>query len=152
MDRAVARLVYRQRRPGGRAARFALKAAGVDFPTSVRVGPGLKLPHATTGMVIHPNTTIGERVTIFHNVTIGRANIWETADADRWGGARIEDDAVLCAGAVVLIRDGATITVGRGSVVGSNAVLTESTGEWEVWAGAPARLVGKRDQEMVTAE
>src|SRR3954453_22645560 len=118
IDRAVARLVYRQRRRGGRGARLALKLAGVDFPASVRVGSDLKLPHATTGMVIHPNTTIGDRVTIFHNVTIGRSNIWDVADAHAGGAAPIEDDVVLCAGAVVLIRDGATITVGRGTVVG----------------------------------
>jgi serine O-acetyltransferase len=37
------------------------------------------------------------------------------------------------------------LRVGRGSVVGANAVLLESTGENEIWAGVPARRVGTRD-------
>jgi serine O-acetyltransferase len=35
--------------------------------------------------------------------------------------------------------------VRRGSVIGANAVLLESTGEYEIWAGIPAHCVGKRD-------
>ncbi|MCX5907521.1 MAG: hypothetical protein NTY64_10120 [Deltaproteobacteria bacterium] len=34
----------------------------------------------------------------------------------------------------------------KGSVVGANAVLLQSTGENEIWAGVPAVLVGKRPQ------
>jgi len=29
--------------------------------------------------------------------------------------------------------------------VGANAVLLESTGEWEIWAGVPAVRVGERE-------
>jgi serine O-acetyltransferase len=36
------------------------------------------------------------------------------------------------------------VTVGRGTVVGANAVLARSTGEWEIWAGSPAKCVGTR--------
>jgi len=36
------------------------------------------------------------------------------------------------------------LRVGRGTVVGANAVLLESTGENELWAGVPARKVGLR--------
>lgn len=147
LDRFMARLVMRQRRPGGRFVRTFLTLFGIEIPRTVKVGRDLKLPHATTGLVIHPNATIGDRVTIFHGVTVGRANVWEDAAprAEDWGGADICDDAMLCAGSVVLIRDGRRIRVGRGTVIGANAVLTESTGDWEIWAGAPARRVGTRE-------
>ena len=34
-----------------------------------------------------------------------------------------------------------------GSVIGANAVLLQSTGQNEIWAGVPARLIGKREQD-----
>ena len=36
------------------------------------------------------------------------------------------------------------LTVGRGTLVAACALLLESTGEYEVWAGLPARKVGDR--------
>lgn len=89
-------------------------------------------------------------MTIFHGVTVGRANVWEPPNPElRWGSCEIEDDVVLCAGAVVLIHDGQRTRVGQGTVLGANAVLTESTGEWEIWAGSPARKVGDRPRVAV---
>jgi len=35
--------------------------------------------------------------------------------------------------------------VRRGTVVGANAVLLQSTGENEIWAGVPARCIGQRE-------
>ena len=32
-----------------------------------------------------------------------------------------------------------------------DAVLLTSTGEWEIWAGSPARLVGHRDRPVESA-
>jgi serine O-acetyltransferase len=34
--------------------------------------------------------------------------------------------------------------VGKGCVIGANAVLLESTGENEVWVGVPAKHIGDR--------
>jgi serine O-acetyltransferase len=56
----------------------------------------------------------------------------------------LEDDVILAPGAKVLCKEG-LLVVRRGTVVGANAVLLESTGEWEIWAGMPARCVGQRD-------
>ena len=57
---------------------------------------------------------------------------------------RVGDDACICVGAKVIGGAG-WLRVGRGTVVGANAVLLESTGDWEIWAGVPARKVGKRE-------
>ena len=39
------------------------------------------------------------------------------------------------------------LTLGEGSVVGANSLLTKDTKPWGVYVGSPARLVGERDKE-----
>ena len=51
---------------------------------------------------------------------------------------------IIGAGAKVLFRDGQWLTIGRGAVVGANAVVTRSVPPGEVWAGVPAKRVGQR--------
>lgn len=132
------RLVAAQKLPGvGQVARMVVKLMGVHIPPETFT-EAPHLPHVGP-IVVHGQTRIGKGVTIFHNVTIGRGNIWEEQHPD-FDGFVIEDGAVLCAGAAVLGTRG-VLTVGRGTVVGANAVLTQSTGQNEVWAGNPARLV-----------
>jgi serine O-acetyltransferase len=94
--------------------------------------------------VIHSKTRIGKRVKVYPGVTVGRADIYRPMSASRFEGVVIEDEAILCPGAKVLCKEG-VLTVGKGTVIGANAVLLQSTGEGELWAGLPARCVGKRD-------
>lgn len=54
----------------------------------------------------------------------------------------VKDDVFLCARCVVLCKE--HITIGKGTVIGANAVLTCSTGENEIWAGNPAKMIKKR--------
>jgi len=139
-----ARLVYvRRARPFGRLAYYALKLLGVEIPPEVEIGPGFELAHGGFGVVIHPATWIGERVKIYPGVTLGRADIYRPAEESTFRGIRIEDDVILSPGAKVLCGAG-TLTVGRGTVLGANAVLLESTGEGELWAGVPAKKIGLR--------
>jgi serine O-acetyltransferase len=138
-------LVYARQRPvAGKLAYYALKLLGIELPCSVSVGEGLELAHGGFGVVVHSKSTIGKRVKIYPGVTLGRADIYRPAEASRFEGIVVEDDAILCPGAKVLCKEG-ILRVGRGSVVGANAVLLESTGENEIWAGVPARCVGKRE-------
>jgi serine O-acetyltransferase len=65
-------------------------------------------------------------------------------EQSKFEGIVIEDDAILAPGAKVLCKEG-ILRVGRGTVVGANAVLLQSTGENEIWAGVPARCIGQRD-------
>jgi len=55
----------------------------------------------------------------------------------------IGDGVLLFPGSKVLGGAGVT-TLGAGTIVAANAVLMNSTGENEIWAGIPAKLVGKR--------
>jgi serine O-acetyltransferase len=130
----------------GKAAYWLLKLLGVEIPRSVTVGTGFQLEHGGFGVVIHSKTVIGNQVKIYPGVTIGRADIYRPIEKSRFKGVVIEDQAILCPGARILAKDG-ILRVGRGTVVGANAVLLESTGEWEIWAGAPARRVGLREQD-----
>jgi serine O-acetyltransferase len=144
------RLVYLRNKPlVGRWAYYLLKFLGVEFPRSVRVGDGLILEHGGFGTVIHSRTVIGDRVKIYPGVTVGRADIYLPAEQSAFEGVTIEADVILSPGARVLGKDG-TLYVRRGTVVGANAVLLQSTGEWEIWAGVPARCLGKRDRAALT--
>ncbi|NCP86125.1 MAG: hypothetical protein CO094_03445 [Anaerolineae bacterium CG_4_9_14_3_um_filter_57_17] len=143
------RLVYwRNSRIFGRLAYLALKLLGVEIPLSVAIGPGFLLHHGGVGVVIHPKTVIGARVGIYPGVTLGRADVYRPASASQFSGIVVEDDVILGAGAKILGARG-VLHLGRGVVIGANAVLTQSTGAWEIWAGAPARLVGRRENEAV---
>jgi serine O-acetyltransferase len=137
-------LVYARQRPLlGRLAYLALKVLGVEIPRSVKIGPGFLLHHGGMGVVIHPKSVIGARVGIYPGVTLGRADVYRAASASAFEGIVIEEDVILGAGAKVLCDRG-ILRVARGTVLGANAVLLESTGENEIWAGIPACLLGKR--------
>ncbi len=140
------RLVYARRLPLiGPLAYYCLKALGMEIPRPVKIGEQLELAHGGFGVVIHPSTIIGNRVKIYPGVTLGRADIYRPASQSAFKGIVIEDDVILCPGAKILCKEG-VLRVSHGSVIGANAVLLESTGEDEIWAGMPARCVGKRER------
>ena len=138
-------LVYARSTPiFGRLAYYALKLLGVEIPLSVRVGRDLELAHGGFGVVIHPHTTIGDRVKIYPGVGLGRADVHLPASQSAFEGFQVEDDVILGSGAKVLGKQG-VLRLARGSVLGANAVLLQSTGECEIWAGLPARCIGRRE-------
>jgi len=137
-------LVYARKWPVlGKLAYFGLKILGAEIPVSVAIGPGFLLHHGGVGVVIHPKTSIGARVGIYPGVTLGRADVYRLIGDSKFVGLVVEDDAILGSGAKILCEEG-VLRVGRGSVIGANAVLLQSTGENEIWAGIPARKVGER--------
>ena len=86
---------------------------GADIPAAVRIGPGIRLPHAGRGIVLHPACVIGSHVTLYHRVTIGiRASdaevpelgneVYIGVNASVLGQVRVGDRARIGAGAVVV--------------------------------------------------
>jgi serine O-acetyltransferase len=139
-------LVYaREYQVFGKFAYLALKLLGVEIPRSVQIGEDFELTHGGFGVVIHSKARIGNRVKIYPGVNLGRADIYRPADESRFEGIVVEDDVILSPGAKILCAQG-VLYVRRGSVIGANAVLLDSTGENEIWAGIPARCVGKRER------
>lgn len=114
-----------------------ISLAGADIPDTVSVGNNVRFCHNCLGSVIYDGTIIGDNVQIYQNVTIGQADIVRNS-CKRF---EIREGAVLCAGAKVLGKS--TVIVGKNTIVAANAVLLCSTGDNEIWAGVPARLIKK---------
>ncbi len=138
-------LIYARRSPlFGKLAYYLLKLLGSEIPRPVQIGRDFLVMHGGFGVVIHPRTVIGDRVRIYPGVTLGRADVQHPIERSAFQGLEVGDDVILASGAKVLCKAG-VLKVGRGSIVAANAVLLESTGENEIWAGVPARCVGRRD-------
>lgn len=136
----VEKLVARR---GSRLARLAVLPLNLSVPAEVRIGRDVRFVHYGFGTVIYPEVVIGDRVRIYHQVTIGRKDAHLEREQSAFERLEIGDDAVLFPGCKVLGGDGVT-RIGAGTIVGANAVLLNGTGEDEIWAGNPARLVGHR--------
>src|SRR5215471_11223498 len=52
----------------------------------------------------------------------------------------IGEDVWIAAGAAVM----PAVTIGTGSIVGANSVVTKSIPNYEIWAGVPAQKIGER--------
>ncbi len=138
-----------RRRSTRRLAYKGLKLFGVEIPPTVEIGDNFHLAHGAVGVVIAPWSVIGNNVKIFQGVTLGFADEYLPVDQvperlvtiARFGRITVEDDVVIGAGAKVLHKYGETLTLGRGAVIGANAVVLSSVPPGEVWAGVPARKV-----------
>lgn len=120
---------------------------GFDLPPEATVGKNVEFLHNGIGTVIHPTTVIGDGAFICQNVTIGDATNWKgRMSGGHFQGVVIGENATICTGAKVLGSDG-ILTVGRGTVIGANAVLTRSTGDNEIWVGVPARMKRKTNTD-----
>ena len=128
----------------GRLCYLMLKSLGVEFPRTVEWSAPLELAHGAVGLVVHSRTRIGSRVTLMPGVVVGRSDSYIPERAVATGRVVIGDDVTVGAGAKVLFKPGQELVVARGTIVGANAVLLESTGAEEIWAGNPARRVGTR--------
>lgn len=103
---------------------------GCDFSNKARIPPSTRFPHPL-GIVIGDGVEFGENVTVFQNVTFGshgRKRVMQ-------GYPKVEKDVIVYAGAVII----GDITLGRGCVIGANAVVLESVPEERVAVGNPAR-------------
>jgi len=133
---AMSRWLYRRR-----AVTAAKLVKAVNFylhhtllPFQAEVGSGVSVEHHGLGVVMHPNVTIGDRVKIWHQVTLAAET--QPGSPHR---IRIEDDVVLGTGASVIGRGDEDLVIGRGATVGAGAVVTRSVPAGAVVVGVPAR-------------
>ena len=116
-------LVYARRLPVfGRLAYYVLKLLGVEIPRRVQIGENLLLEHGGFGVVVHPNTVIGNRIKLYPGVTLGRADVHLPAKASAFERIVIEDDVLLGPGSKVLGKSG-ELRVARGTIIGSRVQL-----------------------------
>jgi serine O-acetyltransferase len=103
----------------------------VDIHPGARIGKRLFIDHGA-GVVIGETAEIGDDVTLYHGVTLGGTS-WSPGKRH----PTLEDDVIVGAGAKIL----GAIIVGRGSRVGANSVVIESTPPEVTVVGIPARVV-----------
>ena len=109
-----------------------------------RVRSAIMMPHPY-GIIIHSKARIGSGVTVMQQVTIGSKDPGENV------APVIEDDVYIGAGAKVL----GAIRIGRGVVIGANAVVTRDVPSYCTVVGANRilRKAGRaRDSEDADAE
>ncbi|MEQ1930813.1 MAG: serine acetyltransferase [Parvularculaceae bacterium] len=116
--------------------RFWSVVTAADIPLTVQIGGGLKILHPT-GIVIHPDATIGVNCLLMQQATLGAR---EGVD----GVPRLGDHVDVGAGAKLL----GPISIGDHARVGSNAVVLINVPTGMTAVGVPARIVpGKRRLE-----
>jgi hypothetical protein len=104
------------------------------------------------GIVIERGVELGSRVTVMHQVTIGRKD--PVAPREQGGAlAVIEDNVFIGAGAKVL----GPVRIGRGATVGANAVVTRDVpshctvvGANRILGAGPPAVAATRREEQAT--
>lgn len=109
----------------GVVQRRLLRLFGLELSPGADIGGGLYIAHPS-GSVLAVER-MGANVTIIASVTLG------TRGDHRW--PRISDDVFIGSGARVL----GGIEIGRGAVVGANAVVIDDVAAGETVVGVPAR-------------
>jgi serine O-acetyltransferase len=102
---------------------WAHSRTGIDIHPGAKIGERFFIDHGT-GVVVGETCVIGDRVKIYHGVTLGARS---TTGGQQLRGIKrhptIEDDVTIYSGAVIL---GGETRIGSNSVVGGNVFLLES--------------------------
>jgi len=116
---------------------FGRFMTGIEIHPGARIGSGLFIDHGM-GVVIGETAEIGDRVTLYHGVTLGGLlpSVNAAAQAGHKRHPTLSDDVIVGSGAQIL----GPITVGTGARVGANAVVTKDVPPGVTMAGIPARI------------
>lgn len=110
------------------SSRFA-----VDIHPAAQIGMGVFLDHGT-GIVIGETASLGNNVSLLHNVTLGGTG--------KEGGDRhpkVRDGVMIGAGATIL----GNIEVGMGSHIAACSVVLKPVESFAVISGVPGKMVGR---------
>lgn len=118
---------------------------GIEIHPGAKIGRRFFIDHGM-GVVIGQTAVIGDDVMLYHGVTLGGRT--------RTSGKRhptLENGVAVGAGAKIL----GAVTIGTGSVVGANAVVTRDAPADSVLVGIPAkprqRNFGEETRALLTA-
>lgn len=108
------------------------------LPFQAEIGTDLRLEHHGMGVVMHPNTTIGDRVQIWHGVTFAA----RTAPGSPHR-IRVGDNVVIGAGAHIQAKGDQSLVIGSGARIGAGAVVTGDVAPGALVVGIPARELNR---------
>ena len=111
---------------------------GIEIHPGAAIGSGFFIDHGM-GVVIGETAIIGERVTLYHDVTLG--GVAPSIDSDSQRNQKrhptLEEDVIVGSGAQIL----GPVTVGRCARVGANAVVTKDVPQGVTVVGIPGRAI-----------
>ncbi len=113
---------------------------GIEIHPGARIGRNFFVDHGM-GVVVGETSVIGNNVTLYHGVTLG--GVAPSVDSDSQRNQKrhptLDDNVIVGSGAQVL----GPITVGHGSRIGANAVVTKDVPCCVTVVGIPAKIVSK---------
>ena len=112
---------------------------GIEIHPGATIGRRFFIDHGM-GIVIGETTEIGDGVMLYHGVTLGGQVLTQTKRHPT-----IEDNVTIGAGAKVL----GPITIGSGSAIGANAVVTKDVPVDHIATGIPAKNRPRRQSERI---
>ena len=126
-------------RPGrGLLSQLTRFLTGIEIHPGATIGRRFFIDHGM-GVVIGETTEIGDDVMVYHGVTLGGRSLDRQAPSD--SGNRV----AVGAGAKVL----GPLTIGDGSAIGVNAVVTHDVPADSIATGIPAVLRSRSDKQRV---
>lgn len=125
--------------PPSTVKNFGYRLTGITIGKRVFIGDGAYFVDAFKSDLIelHNEAVLSPRAIIVAHALPGDSFIGRDYDVVRVAKVIIGEGAWIGAGAVVLPG----VTIGKGAIVGANAVVSESVGDFEVWAGNPAKKI-----------
>ena len=124
---------HRLKLPGRFVSHLGRFFSGIEIHPGAVIGEQLFIDHGM-GVVIGETARIGDRVTLYHGVTLGGTS-WRKGKRHPTLG----NGVVVGAGAKIL----GPVTVGDGAAVGSNAVVVKDVAPGDTVVGIPARVVDR---------
>ena len=116
--------------------RIATHGAAMDLPWHTQIGGGIALTHGW-GLVVSSGAKIGNNVTLFHGVTLGRRDRISPDGTRRIGYPILEDEVWVGPHAVIV----GEVTIGRGSRIAAGSFVTESIPPYSLVLGNPSKIV-----------
>ncbi len=116
---------------------------GVEIHPEAKLGQRVFIDHGM-GVVIGKTAEVGDDCSIYQGVTLGG-----TTQTDK--GKRhptLEEGVIVGAGAKIL----GPITIGKYSRIGSNAVVVKPVPEGMTAVGVPAKILGNQKDEEITSD
>lgn len=110
---------------------------GIEIHPGATIGRRFFIDHGM-GIVIGETAEIGDDVMLYHGVTLGGQVLTQTKRHPT-----LEDGVIVGAGAKIL----GPITVGAGSSVGANAVVTKDVPADSIATGVPAKIRPRKKDE-----